>query len=415
MPQDNKKKKVLLMGKSGSGKTSMRSVIFSNMIAKDTSRLGATMDVEHSHVVFMGGLKLNLWDCGGQENFLAHFISTQKSEIFKNVAVLIYRTETEWERDVKYFEECIEALYSLAQEEQTETDPSAPVVPPKVWVLVNKMDIVGDGVASKKIKVFEEKRDEIERRCGAVGKRFGMDVGRGRGVRCFGTSIWDESLYKAWSSVIHNLIPNAALINSHLTHLRNISSCLEAVLFERQTFLVLAKSGSGLDADPDLDPGASTGTNKTLGNTGAAEDEEKNKVKAKAVMMDVEGLDEVEVANGARGLERKRFEKISEVVKGFRRTCQRNSQPFINLEARFDNASIGLDVLTSNTYLMLVSSEPWVEPSLLMFNIEQARQHFEELTGEQVENPCLICKSHPESKYRVEDSIAEKREEWGHG
>jgi hypothetical protein len=64
---------------------------------------------------------------------------------------------------------------------------------------------------------------------------------------------------------------------------------------------------------------------------------------------------------------------------------------------------------------MLVSSEPWVgelgvnkvdtvsrpveltlvegglraEPSLLMFNIEQARQHFEELTGEQVENPCL--------------------------
>lgn len=39
---------------------------------------------------------------------------------------------------------------------------------------------------------------------------------------------------------------------------------------------------------------------------------------------------------------------------------RRNNQPFINLEARFDNASIGLDVLTSNTYLMLVSSEPWV-------------------------------------------------------
>ena len=85
---------------------------------------------------------------------------------------------------------------------------------------------------------------------------------------------------------------------------------------------MLAKSGSGLDADPDLDPAASTGTNKTLGNTGSAEDEEKNKVKAKAVMMDVEGLDEVEIDNGARGLERKRFEEISEVVKGFRRTCQ---------------------------------------------------------------------------------------------
>lgn len=30
------------MGKSGSGKTSMRSIIFANYIAKDTKRLGAT-------------------------------------------------------------------------------------------------------------------------------------------------------------------------------------------------------------------------------------------------------------------------------------------------------------------------------------------------------------------------------------
>ena len=33
------KKKVLLMGKSGSGKTSMRSIIFANYIARDTRRL----------------------------------------------------------------------------------------------------------------------------------------------------------------------------------------------------------------------------------------------------------------------------------------------------------------------------------------------------------------------------------------
>ena len=33
---------VLLMGKNGSGKTSMRSIIFANYIARDTRRLGAT-------------------------------------------------------------------------------------------------------------------------------------------------------------------------------------------------------------------------------------------------------------------------------------------------------------------------------------------------------------------------------------
>lgn len=60
-----KKKKVLLMGKSGSGKSSMRSIIFSNYVARDVRRLGATIDVEHSTIKFLGNLVLNLWDCGG--------------------------------------------------------------------------------------------------------------------------------------------------------------------------------------------------------------------------------------------------------------------------------------------------------------------------------------------------------------
>jgi len=64
-----KKKKVLLMGKSGSGKSSMRSIIFSNYVAKDVRRLGATIDVEHSTIKFLGNLVLNLWDCGGYTAF----------------------------------------------------------------------------------------------------------------------------------------------------------------------------------------------------------------------------------------------------------------------------------------------------------------------------------------------------------
>jgi len=62
----------------------MRAVVFSNYVAKDVRRLGATIDVEHSNIKFMGNLmvrkgrvaghlerklthnlKLNLWDCGG--------------------------------------------------------------------------------------------------------------------------------------------------------------------------------------------------------------------------------------------------------------------------------------------------------------------------------------------------------------
>ena len=44
---------VLLMGKSGSGKTSMRSIIFANYIARDTRRLGATSKSLLSLIFFL--------------------------------------------------------------------------------------------------------------------------------------------------------------------------------------------------------------------------------------------------------------------------------------------------------------------------------------------------------------------------
>lgn len=43
----------LFKGKSGAGKTSMRSIIFANYIARDTSRLGPTMEVEVTFCLFV--------------------------------------------------------------------------------------------------------------------------------------------------------------------------------------------------------------------------------------------------------------------------------------------------------------------------------------------------------------------------
>ena len=57
--------KVLLMGRSGAGKSSMRNMIFNNYVAKDVRRLPTTMSVESSSFKFLGSLTLNIWDCGG--------------------------------------------------------------------------------------------------------------------------------------------------------------------------------------------------------------------------------------------------------------------------------------------------------------------------------------------------------------
>lgn len=68
--------KVLLMGKSNAGKTSMRSIIFANFLAKDTMRLGFTHSINESKIRFLGTLSLALWDCGGQDQFMQHYFES---------------------------------------------------------------------------------------------------------------------------------------------------------------------------------------------------------------------------------------------------------------------------------------------------------------------------------------------------
>ena len=118
--------KVLLMGKSGAGKTSMRSIIFANYLARDTMRLGATIDVEHSHVRFLGNLVLNLWDCGGQEAFMENYFESQRDHIFRNVQVLIYVFDIEsreLQKDMEYYASCERRTAAAAARTQPATPP----------------------------------------------------------------------------------------------------------------------------------------------------------------------------------------------------------------------------------------------------------------------------------------------------
>ena len=42
-----------------------------------------TLDVEHTHVRFLGNLVLNLWDCGGQYRFYESYFDSQRDTIFR--------------------------------------------------------------------------------------------------------------------------------------------------------------------------------------------------------------------------------------------------------------------------------------------------------------------------------------------
>ncbi|XP_074910689.1 ras-related GTP-binding protein A isoform X3 [Buteo buteo] len=265
MPSTAMKKKVLLMGKSGSGKTSMRSIIFANYIARDTRRLGATIDVEHSHVRFLGNLVLNLWDCGGQDTFMENYFTSQRDNIFRNVEVLIYVFDVEsreLEKDMHYYQSCLEAIL--------QNSPDA-----KIFCLVHKMDLVQE---DQRDLIFKEREEDLKR------------LSRPLECVCFRTSIWDETLYK---------------VISHY-------QCKE--------------------------------------------------------QRDVH-----------------RFEKISNIIKQFKLSCSKLAASFQSMEVRNSNFAAFIDIFTSNTYVMVVMSDPSIPSAATLINIRNARKHFEKL--ERVDGP----------------------------
>ncbi|XP_058514542.1 ras-related GTP-binding protein B isoform X1 [Ochotona princeps] len=341
LPNTAMKKKVLLMGKSGSGKTSMRSIIFANYIARDTRRLGATIldrlhslqinsslstyslvdsvgntktfDVEHSHVRFLGNLVLNLWDCGGQDTFMENYFTSQRDNIFRNVEVLIYVFDVEsreLEKDMHYYQSCLEAIL--------QNSPDA-----KIFCLVHKMDLVQE---DQRDLIFKEREEDLRR------------LSRPLECACFRTSIWDETLYKAWSSIVYQLIPNVQQLEMNLRNFAEIIEADEVLLFERATFLVISHYQCKEQRDAH------------------------------------------------------RFEKISNIIKQFKLSCSKLAASFQSMEVRNSNFAAFIDIFTSNTYVMVVMSDPSIPSAATLINIRNARKHFEKL--ERVDGPkqCLLMR-----------------------
>ncbi|KAJ3003007.1 UNVERIFIED_CONTAM: Interleukin-4 receptor subunit alpha, partial [Siphonaria sp. JEL0065] len=288
---------VLLMGKSGSGKTSMRSIIFANYIARDTRRLGATIDIEHSHVRFLGNLVLNLWDCGGQDVFMESYFASQRDQIFRNVEVLIYIFDVEsreLDKDLSYFQNSLDAIGANSKDA-------------RIFCLIHKMDLVKEG---QREEVFRNLESQLKKRAGSLN------------IASFATSIWDETLYKAWSSIVYSLIPNVKVLETQLENFCRICDADEIILFERTTFLVISHSTTSeflQESDKQVNP---------------------TSPKSHHLIPDAQ-----------------RFEKVSNIIKQFKLSCSKNQAQFQSMEVRRKGFSAFVDVLTPNTYVMVVVSD----------------------------------------------------------
>lgn len=113
-----------------------------------------------------------------------------------------------------------------------ESSPNA-----KIFCLIHKMDLVQ---ARLRLSLFEERADYI--------RQASVEFGFGDTVEFFATSIWDQSLYKAWTQIIYYLIPNAGVIESLLRQLAEVIDARELILYERTTCLMVTHVTRGTEA-----------------------------------------------------------------------------------------------------------------------------------------------------------------------
>lgn len=298
------RKKVLLMGKHASGKTSMRSVVFANFLAHDTSRLGPTLNVEHAHVRFLNDLVLNLWDCGGQDKFYEKYFESQRDYIFRNVEMLVYvfDVKTVDEKDLQFFEESLVSLH--------EKSPTSQLI-----VLVHKVD-PRDGDENARRRVFEECKVRIVARAGLFPN-----------LKCFATSVFDDTLVRAWSCVVESLVPNLTAVHRLLHSLMDAMDADEVVLMEKTTLLVVTFAS-------------------------------REKINRDAA----------------------RFQKLPMRFKMFRTSCSSSQTTCEAIEVKGQDFTSFLYQLTDSTMVLVMFSSsrtPQVPSRLLSYNLEAARPTFE--------------------------------------
>lgn len=322
---------------------------------------GATIDIDLSHVKFLGNLTLNLWDCGGQEAFMENYLSHQRVHVFSNVGVLIYVFDIESrdvERDLTTYISILSAIQQYS--------PGA-----NIFILIHKMDLVKPEVREQvfveRVRIIRQKTHEfsvslhaaappsnvVSPGAGSVGQSASADSSTQQQeppeieITPFATSIWDQSLYKAWASIIHDLVPNLAYIEQHLALLGKGIEAEELMLFERTSFLVVSQWVS---------------------------------------------------EDGKRNPFHDRQERMSNIIKQWKQAVSRytgtprSNEQFTLMEFKCSNFSMYLTKFTTNTYLLMIIPPGEARFNSAVINIKIASEKFAFL-----DSPAPYARSTPSS------------------
>ena len=224
--------------------------------------------------------------------------------IFNDVEILVFVIEAKCKNnqnnnneDLAYFQDCIKALEKFSPEA-------------KVMVLVHKMDLVSN---HRKQSVFEKRQNDVNERGGSFK------------IKCYPTSIWENSLYKAWTQIVSELIMDMKKLKQALANFAMACNADEVILFEKSTFLLTCN------------------------------------------------YSKIEIIDDGR------FEKISHIIKKFKLSCINTKSLFQSMVIKTSGFTTYLEEFTKSTYIMIIIKDKDVNLNLLKLNIELSKGKIEEI------------------------------------
>ncbi|CAL3964533.1 unnamed protein product [Diplocarpon coronariae] len=221
-PAAKGKPRLLLMGQRRSGKSSISSVVFHKMPPNETLFLESTARIQkdsmHSFMDFQ------VWDFPGQVDFLDP--SFDLDAIFGEIGALIWVIDAQDD-----YLEVISRLNSTILNLQ----PSYPHV--NIEVFIHKVDGLSDDFK------LDIQRDIMQR----IQDELSDHGVENAPVNFHLTSIYDHSIFEAFSKVIQKLIPHLPTLEALLNNLCRASGFEKAYLFDVLSKIYIATDSSPVD------------------------------------------------------------------------------------------------------------------------------------------------------------------------
>ncbi|CDS12217.1 hypothetical protein LRAMOSA04412 [Lichtheimia ramosa] len=217
------KPRILLMGLQRSGKSSIQRVVFGKMPPNDTLYLESTTKIQKEDVT-RSFIDFQIWDFPGQINFFDMAYDSQ--EIFGSVGALIFVIDAQDD-----YTEALNRLYY--------TVTSAYRVNPNITfeVLIHKVDGLSDDYK------IDTQRDVQQRMNDALADAQMEYIH----LTYYLTSIYDHSIYEAFSKIIQKLIRELPTLENLLNVLCSNSGIDKAYLFDTLTKIYIATDSSPVD------------------------------------------------------------------------------------------------------------------------------------------------------------------------